>query len=333
MITPAMLAFDRDHLWHPYAETPLARESVGVEDAEGVRLRLSNGTVVVDAMSSWWCAIHGYRHPVLDTAMHEQIGRMSHVMFGGLTHAPAIELGKLLLDCAPEGLEKVFYADSGSVAVEVAMKMALQYWRGLGIGGRNRFLTIRGGYHGDTFGAMSVCDPVGGMHTLFSGVLPEHLFAPAPRISFHESWDAADAAEFAVLADQHAPELAAVILEPIVQGAGGMRFHHPQYLRAVRAVCDQLELPLILDEIATGFGRSGTLFACEHAGIVPDILCVGKVLTGGYMTLAATLATDRIAHAISRGTGPLMHGPTFMANPLACAVGRASVQMVMDMDL
>jgi adenosylmethionine---8-amino-7-oxononanoate aminotransferase len=319
-------------VWHPYGALPAAAPPLPVISAKGVRLRLADGRELIDGMSSWWCAVHGYRHPALDAALREQLGQMAHVMFGGLTHEPAVRLARRLVELAPQGLERVFFADSGSVAVEVAIKMALQYQRAVGHPLRRRLLTVRGGYHGDTFGAMAVCDPVGGMHSLFTGTLPEHLFAERPPDGFdapaderRERW----AAQVRELAAAHAEELAAVIVEPVVQGAGGMRFHAPACLALLREVCDEHGLLLIADEIATGFGRTGALFACEHAGVSPDVMCVGKALTGGYLTLAATLCAGQVASAISAGeAGGLMHGPTFMANPLACAVALASLDLL-----
>jgi adenosylmethionine---8-amino-7-oxononanoate aminotransferase len=330
-MTPEELSgYDREHVWHPYAPMPATIAPQLVAEAHGVRLRLADGSELVDGMSSWWAAIHGYDHPVLNAAITDQLGRMAHVMFGGLTHEPAIRLAKLLIDITPEPLTRVFFADSGSVSVEVAVKMALQYNRAKGRPERHRLFTVRGGYHGDTFTPMSVCDPVGGMHHLFTDVLPEHVFAPRPPTT--EDADYTD--ELRRLVGSHAHELAAIIVEPVVQGAGGMRFYSPHHLRTLRELADEHDLILIADEIATGFGRSGPLFGCEHAGISPDIMCVGKALTGGYMTLAATLCTERVSHQIGADpeAGVLMHGPTFMANPLACAVAGASVELLLSRD-
>ncbi len=318
-------------MWHPYGALPASMPSLPVVSAEGVRLRLADGRELIDGMASWWCAIHGYRHPALDHAVTDQLGRMAHVMFGGLTHEPAIRLAERLTEIAPAGLERVFLADSGSVSVEVAIKICLQYQHAQGRTERTRLLTVRGGYHGDTAGAMAVCDPVGGMHSLFAGVLPQHVFAERPPDGFHAGLDEAWAEQVRELAAAHAGELAAVIVEPVVQGAGGMRFHSPACVAHLRAVCDEYEMLLVLDEIATGFGRTGAMFASEHAGVSPDVMCVGKALTGGYMTLAATVCTPAVADAISSGEGGgLMHGPTFMGNPLACAVALASLELLAD---
>jgi adenosylmethionine-8-amino-7-oxononanoate aminotransferase len=325
----SLLALDRERVWHPYGALPAALEPLPVVSAEGVRLHLADGRELIDGMASWWCAIHGYRNPQLDAAAIDQLGRMAHVMFGGLTHEPAIRLAERLTELAPAGLDRVFLADSGSVSVEVAIKLCLQYQHARGRMERTRLLTVRGGYHGDTAGAMAVCDPVSGMHSLFAGVLAEHVFAERPPDGFHaglrEDW----ASHVAQLADEHSDELAGVIVEPVVQGAGGMRFHAPECVAHLRAVCDEHDMVLVLDEIATGFGRSGAMFASEHAGVAPDVMCVGKALTGGYMTLAATLCTAAVAEAVSSGEGGgLMHGPTFMANPLACAVACASLDLL-----
>lgn len=319
---------DAELLWHPYAPMPSPVPAVPVVGASGVDLHLADGRSLVDGMSSWWAAIHGYRHPVLDAAVVDQLGRMAHVMFGGLTHPPAIELAERLVDLTPEGLDYVFFADSGSVSVEVAIKMALQYWLGRGEQ-RHRLLTVRSGYHGDTFGAMAVCDPVTGMHGMFNSSLPNHVFAPAPTPGFGERFDASHLSELERLLVAHRHELAAVILEPVVQGAGGMRFYSPDYLAGVRHLCDDHDILLIADEIATGFGRTGALFGCNHAGIRPDVMCLGKAMTGGYMTMAATLCTREVAeHVGNAESGALMHGPTYMASPLAAAVAIASIDLL-----
>ncbi len=324
-----LVSLDRAHVWHPYGPMPGRNDPYVVVGAEGVRLALADGRELVDGMSSWWAAIHGYRHPVLDAALVEQSRRMSHVMFGGLTHAPAVELATTLVELSPDGLEHVFLCDSGSVAVEVAIKMALQAQRALGRPARTRLATWRGGYHGDTFHPMSVCDPVGGMHSLWTGVLPAQVFAAAPPAGF----DAGYAAALAEMVERHQDAIAAVIVEPIVQGAGGMRFHHPEYLRVLRQATRAYGVLLIFDEIATGFGRTGSFFAADRAGVTPDIMCVGKALTGGYLSLAGTLCTPAVARAISAGEGGgLAHGPTFMGNPLACAVANASIGLLRGWD-
>jgi len=328
-----LLASDLAHVWHPYAAMPSPTAPYLVDSAEGVRIRLRDGTELIDGMSSWWAAIHGYRHPLLDAAVRDQLDRMAHVMFGGLTHEPAIRLAEQLVAITPAGLEHVFFCDSGSVAVEVAIKMAAQYWQARGHPTKSRLLTIRGGYHGDTLGAMSVCDPVNGMPTLFSGLLSQQVFAPMPPGGLTDPVDEGWLAEVKTLFAAHADELAAVIVEPVVQGAGGMRFHHPGYVAALRKHCDTYGVLLILDEIATGFGRAGTMFAAEQAAVSPDILCVGKALTGGYLSMAATLCNADIATAISNGEGgAFMHGPTYMANPLAAAVANANLDLLLSRD-
>jgi adenosylmethionine---8-amino-7-oxononanoate aminotransferase len=331
MLSPEELGeLDRQRVWHPYAPMPGTHPPLVVASAAGVRLRLAVGGELIDGMSSWWAAIHGYAHPVLDAAAREQLGRMSHVMFGGLTHEPAVLLCDRLAALSPDGLEHVFLCDSGSVSVEVAVKMCLQYWRSRGRPGKRRLLTWRGGYHGDTFMAMSVCDPEGGMHRMWDGVLPRQLFAAPPPDGFGAGVDTEYAAALTRLIESHEDELAAVIVEPVVQGAGGMRFHDPGYLRVLREACACYGVLLIFDEIATGFGRTGALFAAGHAGVSPDVMCVGKALTGGYLSLAATLCTADVAAGISAGELPVLaHGPTFMANPLACAVANASLDVLL----
>ncbi|MFB7558887.1 adenosylmethionine--8-amino-7-oxononanoate transaminase [Streptomyces brevispora] len=337
-LSPADLrALDRAHVWHPYGPMPGRQEPLVVESASGVRLRLAEPAhgqnELVDGMSSWWSAVHGYNHPVLNEAARGQLDRMSHVMFGGLTHEPAVRLAARLVEITPEPLQHVFLADSGSVSVEVAVKMCLQYWRSAGRPAKQRLLTWRGGYHGDTWQPMSVCDPEGGMHELWSGALPQQVFADEPPAGFGMEPDAAYAAHLRELIAHHADELAAVIVEPVVQGAGGMRFHSPGYLRVLREACDAHGVLLVFDEIATGFGRTGKLFAAEHAGVSPDVMCVGKALTGGYLTMAATLCTTAVAEGISRGEVPVLaHGPTFMGNPLASAVACASVDLLLGQD-
>jgi len=324
-----IVELDRAHVWHPYGPMPGRTTPLVVTSAEGVRLTLDDGRELIDGMSSWWASIHGYRVPALDAAAKDQLGRMSHVMFGGLTHEPAVKLARTLVEITPQGLEHVFLADSGSVSVEVAIKMCLQYWRSKGRPGKRRLATWRGGYHGDTFHPMSVCDPDGGMHSLWGDVLPRQVFVGVPPACLDPTY--VDELEKAF--ERHACELAAVIVEPVVQGAGGMRFHDPDYLIVLRELCDQHDVLLIFDEIATGFGRSGRLFAAHHAGVTPDVMCLGKALTGGYMSLAAALCTSEVAHGISSGEVPVLaHGPTFMGNPLACAVANASIDLLFDSD-
>jgi len=325
-----LLQYDQEHVWHPYAQMPNPISAIGVKKTQGSIITLSDNREVVDGMSSWWATLHGYNHPKIVQAMHEQLETMPHIMFGGLTHEPAIELARRLIDLSPDGLDKVFFVDSGSVAMEVAIKMAMQYWVSLNRPGKNKLLTVKNGYHGDTFATMAVCDPVNGMHNLFAEVLPQHFFAPAPEMGFDIESDNTDINALEALLNQHQDEIGAITIEPIVQGAGGMRFYRPDYLIKLRALCDQYNVLLIADEIATGLGRTGKLFACEWADISPDILTLGKTLTGGHITLAATLATQKISETISQGQpGILVHGPTYMANPLACRAAIANIDVLL----
>lgn len=328
-----IIALDQAHVWHPYAAFPNSTPVYPVSRADGVYLHLADGRNLIDGTASWWSVIHGYNHPELNRAIEQQLPKMAHVMLGGLTHEPVARLAKQLADITPDGLNKVFFSDSGSVAVEVAMKMALQYWFSQGQHQKTRFLALRSGYHGDTFAAMSVCDPVAGMHHLFTQALAHQLFSESPQCKFDDEWNEQHIANFSQIIQRHRQKIAAVILEPIAQNAGGMRFYSPQYLKRVRELCDRNDVLLIADEIATGFGRTGKLFACEHAGISPDIMCLGKGLTGGYLSLAATLCTDKISTGISSSAeGAFMHGPTFMGNPLACSVALASTELLLKSD-
>lgn len=332
-MTISTVDLDRQYIWHPYSSIASTSPLYAVKYASGATLTLEDGTTLIDGMASWWCVIHGYNHPVLNAAIIEQTNAFAHVMFGGLTHQPAATLAKTLVAITPSGLDKVFLSDSGSVSVDVALKMALQYWMAKGIKQKTKFMSLEKGYHGDTLGAMSVCDPETGMHHLFADVLPKHVFVPQPKSGFTQAPNDEEIKHLKTVFEENHKHVAAFILEPIVQGAGGMYFYHPHYLNVIKSLCEQFDVLLIADEIATGFGRSGKLFACEHANISPDIMCVGKSLTGGYLTLAATLCSDKVAETICQGeSGVFMHGPTFMANPLACAVANASINLLLQSD-